>query len=188
MWFSSLFARSPRPRTGRKPVPKRLTLETLDGRCLPSTLGAGGAAAAPAGLVARLEYSHQEAFHVSGADAFTSITDTTSAGTVSGQASPLGNFTGTFSQNVGDYLVGTATFHFREGDLSLRYDLTLDPTTDVYHGTYRIIGGTGLLSQVTGHGTLDVTDGETGTFSTSGTIDHVPEVRIGGGPHLGVIP
>jgi hypothetical protein len=151
-----------------------LTVEALDGRDLPSSVGL----VSPPALTSLVEVPHlpfQQAFHASGTFVFTSITDTTSAGIVSGTSERLGSFTGTFIQNVGDHLQGTVMLRFGIGAVIFSYDVSLDAATNVYHGTYNVAGAkgpTGLPRFASGHGAVDIQQSDTtGSFEVNGTLN-----------------
>jgi hypothetical protein len=140
-----------------------------------STVGLKDVASASRPTLALTIDPHSEAFSASGTYVFTQLTDTHSEGTVSGQASPLGAFTGTFSQDGADHLRGTATFQFADGDLSIRYDVRLDPATDHFLGTWHVTDGTGLLTHVHGGGQIDITGSDSaGPFVLSGGLAGLP--------------
>jgi hypothetical protein len=96
--------------------------------------------------------------------------------THSGLAVPGGPVTGTVSGRrlaAGRTQVGTGTFDFGGGDtLSWEWHLELDPRTGLLVGTYEVTGGTGMLAEATGSGSLivDPAGDGTGEYHLSGTL------------------
>jgi hypothetical protein len=120
------------------------------------------------GALSPVTADQTQSFQASGTFAFTG----THVGTVSGKATPLGAITGTFSnQDSGEgKLVGTTTFNFGSGALTLSYDVRLDHATNQFVGAYQITGGTGALADASGSGSITIGHGSTGSFALSGTI------------------
>jgi hypothetical protein len=108
----------------------------------------------------------KEAFQASGTFTFT-IGD---SGTLTGQAGSLGSFSGSFSQQGTQHLVGQATFQFADSLLTFLDQLNLNHSTNQYTGTYEILGGTGTLAGTSGFGTAVVAHGSTGVFTPNGSI------------------
>jgi hypothetical protein len=179
MWFTSVFAlwsagpprtqpgrRPPRP-ARRQPAATRPTVEALEDRTVPSALAPVSRPDAVAGIVGPLANSQTQSFQASGTFAHTS----NKAGTLTGQGTPLGSFTGSFTQNQeGAKLTGTFTLNFGSGSLTCSYEMRLDHATNEYVGTYQVTGGTGALANASGSGTIMVDQGGQGNFSLSGTI------------------
>jgi hypothetical protein len=145
----------------------------LEDRTVPSALapashlGAHVHHHAGAGIVRPLDASQDESFEATGTFAHTG----NKVGTLKGDATPLGAFNGSFTQDQnGAKLTGTFTLDFGSGSLTASYEMSLDHATNEYVGTYQITGGTGALADASGSGTIMVDQGAQGNFSLSGTI------------------
>ncbi len=92
------------------------------------------------------------------------------SGVLMGSGTPLGNFTGTFSQRGnGNFIDGTATLVGNGGSVTLAFVGRSDPKTGVNTGSFRITGGTGRFAGATGSGTLLVFPGN--RFTLLGIIN-----------------
>jgi hypothetical protein len=145
-----------------------LTVEVLEDRTVPSSLAPVRLGAGTPHHALMRAASQEQSFQASGT--FAHIEAPGDQGTLTGHATPLGQFTGTFSQHGGGTLNGTATFNFASGSLTFTYNLRLDRATDQYVGTYQVTEGTGALAGATGSGSLVVDHGSSGNFALSGTL------------------
>jgi hypothetical protein len=173
MWFNSLFALlgsgSPRSRSGQRPASSRLRLEVLEDRSVPSSLTTTTTSADSQPVAALVSSSAaSQSLHVSGTFDF----QDNKTGPISGQATPLGSFSGNFrNQNSGaGRLQGTATLTFGTDSLTISYDLRLNRDTNQFVGTYQITGGTGTLLGASGSGAMTADHGSQGNFSLDGSI------------------
>jgi hypothetical protein len=169
MWFNSLFARSgsARSQSGRRPTSSRLSVEALEDRTVPSALAPTSQPDPVAGIVSSLSASAQQSFQASGSFAHTG----NKVGSLSGTATPLGVFSGSFTQDQnGVHQTGTFTLIFDSGSLTCSYQMSLDRATNEFVGTYQIISGTAALADASGGGTIMVDHAAEGSVSLSGTI------------------
>jgi hypothetical protein len=146
-----------------------LSIEVLEDRSVPSTLTASSPSADSQPVAALVSSSAtSQSFQVSGTFAF----QDNKIGPISGQATPLGYFSGSFrnDNNGSGRLQGTATLTFGTDSLTISYDLRLNRDTNQFVGTYQITGGTGTLAGASGSGSMMVDHGGSGTFSLDGTI------------------
>jgi hypothetical protein len=116
-------------------------------------------------------------FEVKGSFLITSVQGSNTTVDVSGQASPGGSFTGSFSgkQFKNGDVRGTVTLDFGGGNtLTYFQDLVNDPATGQIDGTYVITGGTGRYAGATGSGrtTIFPAGNGVGTFTVSGTLSN----------------
>jgi hypothetical protein len=182
MWYPSLFAlleacltrTGPgRPTAGparRKPASARLAVEALEDRTVPSSLAplspSGSGSQEVAALVS--SSSHAQTFHAS---ATFDHADNKGGTLVNGSSTPLGAFTGSFTQGQsGVKLTGTFTLNYGNSSLTCSYQMSLDRTTDQYVGTYQITGGTGALASASGGGSIVADHAGQGSVSLDGTL------------------
>jgi hypothetical protein len=170
MWFDLLlrgFRADHRP-ARRMPASRRLGLEALEDRTVPSAISPVKQPDNAAGIVSSLADHQTQSFSASGTFAHTD----NKVGTISGKATPLGSFTGTFTQNsngVGNQ-TGTFTMAFGSGSLTCSYQVSLDRATNEFVGTWQITGGTGALADASGGGSITIDHAASGNVSLSGTI------------------
>jgi hypothetical protein len=185
MWFSSVFTRRKRQRrparpAHRRPVSTRLTLEALEGRLAPSSLGAGLAARNPpmSALVSSPSSTQQLSFHVDGTFVVQYKHGTDLGATAQGTLT-LGSRTLTFTTTVdvkssGNTIHGAPTFVFSDGStLTFSYDIKLNNSTGIFSGPRTVTSGTGLFAGATGGGTISypvAQVGVTGPLTMDGAI------------------
>ncbi|HXG09370.1 MAG TPA: hypothetical protein VNK04_06240 [Gemmataceae bacterium] len=130
-------------------------------------------AAAALILVGPLAAAQAENFQVSGTYVFTDLQGAATAGTLSGQARPGGQFSGDFAQKRGGGgISGMATFNFNGGSLLIAYQVAFDDELGLLVGPYVIISGTGRWEGIGGDGVLLIEPAVNGTggFTMSGTL------------------
>ncbi len=93
------------------------------------------------------------------------------SGTAVGSGTPVGNFTGTFSQRTTGNTTtnGMLTIVANGGSINITYSARFNPKTGTNQGTFQIVGGTGQFAGATGSG-IFVTFGG-GRFTVLGVIN-----------------
>jgi hypothetical protein len=186
MWFFPLSdlwrGRSPKSTSSRRPKSRRLTVETLEDRTVPSTLAAG-ALAAPnlqptSALVSSPTSTQPQSFHVDATfqRLYTQGTDlgATVDGTLTLGSGTTLHFTTTVDvKHSGNTIQGTPTLVFDNGStLTFTYAIKLDRATGVFAGDWNITSGTGMFTGASGVGTISYPISATGTgpLTMDGTI------------------
>jgi hypothetical protein len=121
------------------------------------------------GLAGGLPAAETAPYQSSGSYTFTGR----SSGTLEGQSSPGGPYSGTFVQKAthgSDHLEGVAEFNYVNGSLTISYVLDFDDSLGIFVGSYVIIDGSGVWEGVSGSGDLITDRGPTGAMALNGTI------------------
>jgi len=109
-----------------------------------------------------LSGARAETFQASGQYVDTNVEPNTTKGRITGEATPGGQFVGTYwhrkSFDGPTTADGRATLDFGNGDtLTIDYLFTYDPATGLFLGNYVVRHGTGILKNATGGGDVVVT-------------------------------
>jgi hypothetical protein len=168
--------------TSHRPMARRLTLEALEDRSLPSTVAAGALvdpiASTAAAVVSSSSTTQAQSFHVDGTFQvlYTHGSDlgATSEGTlVLGGQTRLHYKITTEVKQSGNNIQGTPTMVFDDGStLTFTYAIKLNQASNVFSGTWSVTGGTGMFAGATGVGTISypIAASLTGPLTMDGTI------------------
>src|SRR5262249_38811346 len=152
--------RPARSTSSRRPITRRLNLEALEDRSLPSTVAAAPVVdpTPPTAALVSAPAAQAQSFHVDGTFQVLYVHGSDLGATADGTLVLDGQTRLHFTINVevkvsGNNIKGTPTMVFDDGStLTFTYAIKLNQTSGVFSGTWAVTSGTGMFAGATGVG------------------------------------